>query len=236
MRIGSSLILKAGNVVQSYGWKLLRPFGSLNSIIKHLDEFQCDEIVILRYVRKLDTMDNFVNDLKKIAKIESSSPISLGGGIRNKKQIEMLNSLPIERIVFSSAFLSKDQDILQETILRFGRQALQGLLPIYTDQNAIYIYNLTTSKKITLNKFDFDFLEKYANEVIIYDMENEGKINHFNFDILNHIPIKRSKLIITGGIGPICIKKAGQLNLASVLVDNKILHNEYSIENLKRMI
>ena len=236
MRIGSSLILKSGNVVQSYGWELLRPFGSLNSIIKHLDEFQCDEIVILRYVREQEKMDQFVNDLKKISQIASSSPISLGGGIRNKNQIEMLHGLPIERIVFSSAFLSKDEDILQETILRFGRQALQGLLPIYADQDEIYIYHLATSQKIKLNDFNFDFLEKYANEVIIYDIKNEGQINNFNFDILNDIPIERSKLIITGGIGPMCIKKAVQLKLASVLVDNKILHNEYSIENLKRMI
>ena len=141
--------------------------------------------------------------------------------------------MPIERIVFSSAFLSHQDDILKETIAIFGRQAVLSLLPIYTEQNAKYIYNLATGKKVKLAEFDFKLIEKYANEVIIYDVVNEGRENSFNFDILKDVPIERSKIIITGGIGPICLKKANELNLASVLIDNKVLHSEYSIEHLR---
>ena len=79
------MILKDGQVVQSYGWTLTRPFGSLNNILKHLDEYQCDEIAILRYVREQEEMHDFISDIEQLKKISSASPISLGGGIRDKK-------------------------------------------------------------------------------------------------------------------------------------------------------
>ena len=188
MRIGSSLILKAGNVVQSYGWTLTRPFGSLNNIVKHLDDYQCDEIAILRYVREQEEMCRFISDIEQLKKIYSSSPISFGGGIRDKSQISMLLGLPVERIIYSSAFLSHQVDILKETIAIFGRQAVLGLLPIYTTENGKYICNLATGEKVKLGEFDFSIIDKYANEVIIYDIVNEGRENCFNFNILQEVP------------------------------------------------
>ena len=77
MRIGSSIILRCGKAVQSYNWKLLKPFGSLKSILKHLDDFQCDEIAILRYVREKHEMHDFIRDIEQLKNFSSSSPISL---------------------------------------------------------------------------------------------------------------------------------------------------------------
>ncbi|MDB4017207.1 HisA/HisF-related TIM barrel protein [Amylibacter sp.] len=234
MRVGASIIIKNGIAVQSYNWTLTRPFGSLSTIIKELDEYQCDEIAILRYVRAREPLIDLKTDLQNIGKIASSSPISLGGGIRELSHLNYLTNLPIERVIFSSIFLSQKVHIINELILNLGRQAIQCLLPVQIDNNSLYVLNLEKKTKIEISNIDFSFLEKYANELIIYDTNNDGRSNSFNFEILDKIRFPFKRLVLTGGIGLRCARKAKAMGIASILIENKVLHSEYSIENFKR--
>ena len=47
-RIGASVIIKDQRAVQSYRWNVLRPLGEIQTVFSFLDEYECDEIAIMR--------------------------------------------------------------------------------------------------------------------------------------------------------------------------------------------
>ena len=108
MRIGSSVLFFEGFCYQSYRWEKKRPLGDLQNVVNFLEMYQCDEISIIRPVRNNDTIDVFKKDLAIIQKLNCMTPISFGGGIKDISMVDSLLDLPIERLIFSSAFFSED--------------------------------------------------------------------------------------------------------------------------------
>jgi uncharacterized protein related to proFAR isomerase len=80
---------------------------------------------------------------------------------------------------------------------------------------------------------DFEFLERYANEVILFDTENEGTPNSFQKEILEEFQIGKEKIVISGGVGLETVKFAKEKSLASALIENRVLHKEFSIRSYK---
>jgi len=236
MRVGSTVLLHNQQCVQSYYWNVLRPLGGLQSVLDSLEEYQCDEVAIIRPVRNCDTLEQFEADIKELHGLKTMTPISFGGGIRTFKHLALLSGLPIERLVFSSSFLAKNKELLEQAKDLFGHQAIQCLLPVQEKQGKLEIYCSDTAKFITPEDVDFDFIDKYANEVILLDVMNEGKSNQFNFGLLELLSIDSNKLIVSGGIGRESMKAAGECGLASVLIDNKTLHKEYSVASYKHAV
>ena len=233
MRIGASIILLDGYCYQSYGWKLMRPLGKLQNIIDFLEAYQCDEIAIIRPIRETDTRESFQKDIDELIKVSCMTPLSFGGGLRGIEHLELLHNLPIERLIFSSSFIHKDIDLIKHATSLYGHQAIQCVLPFNCENGEIQIFSSELNKFIPFDTIDLDFIEKYANEIILLDTKNEGLSNKFDSDILNKIQINNKKLIISGGIGKDNVKFGKNNNIASVIIDNKVLHNEYSIKGYR---
>lgn len=236
MRVGSTVLLHNQQCVQSYQWTTLRPLGDLQGILDSLEEYQCDEVAIIRPVRACDTLAKFEEDIQVLHRLKTMTPISFGGGIRTVEHLALLNDLPVERLVFSSAFLSKDHELLETAKDLFGHQAIQCLLPIQNSEGSMQVYCSEKAMFIPLSDVDFDFIQAYANEVILLDVMHEGANNQFDFELLKHIPLSHRKLIVSGGVGFESVKSAHKQALASVLVDNKVLHKEYSITGYKHAV
>ena len=233
MRVGASIILINGLCYQSYNWNKMRPLGKLQNIIDSLEAYQCDEIAIIRPIRELDTIELLKEDIEVVKKINCMTPLCFGGGLRSVEHIKLLKNLPIERLIFSTAFIHKNIEMLEYARNLFGHQAIQCLLPLLIENNTIKVFVSEMNKYISISALDFEFINKYANEVILIDIQNEGMHNKFEESICEMIEIKNEKLILSGGIGMKNIKWAKQQDIASVLIDNKVLHNEYSIKDYK---
>lgn len=233
MRIGSTVLLFNQVCVQSYGWKDFRPLGSLQGVIDSLEEYQCDEVAVIRPVRLNDNLEQFRKDLLMLKSLKTMTPVSFGGGIRSVEHLKLLNDLPIERLIFSSAFLEKDTTLLTMARDLFGHQAIQCLLPIVSRSEGMCIFHSSKSRYVLVEELDFFYISSFANEIIIFDIENEGKKDSFNWTLMDSFPFTRDKLIISGGIGMRCTNQAYKNQIASVLVDNKVLHREYSISGFK---
>jgi len=236
MRIGSSIILLDGYCYQSYGWNTMRPLGKLQTVIDSLEEYQCDEIAVIRPVRDFDTIESFQKDISELMNINCMTPLSFGGGLRDIKQIDLLHDLPIERLIFSSAFIHKeDSEVIEYATHLYGHQAIQCLLPFSYIEGEVYIFSSKNNEFISLDSVDLNFIIKYANEIILLDTNNEGLHNEFVIDIIDKIKIDNNKILISGGIGKVSIKIAKNHDIASVLIDNKVLHNEFSIKGYKNV-
>lgn len=233
MRVGSVILIHNSMCIQSYNWSVFRSLGSLQSVIDSLEEYQCDEISIIRPVKKDDTTDSFIKDLKVIESIKCMTPISFGGGIRSLEHLSLLHDLPIERLIFSSAFIKKDAKLINEAKKIFGHQAIQCLLPLCIREEELFVYNSSVSEYVSFKNIDFDFIDLLANEIIIVDVEREGESDSFNWDLITKLPFSYEKIIVSGGVGARTIGDAYGFNIASVLIDNKVLHSEYSISGYK---
>ena len=236
MRVGSTVLLHNQNCIQSYNWDTFRPLGCLQGVIDSLEEYQCDEVAIIRPVRNQDTLAHFEADLRILKCLKTMTPISFGGGIRSVEHLKLLSDIPVERLVFSSAFLVKDHELLNRAKDLFGHQAIQCLLPVRINSEKYEVYYSEKEKFVPVNDIDFSFIKAFANEIILLDTTSEGKANKFNFNLLESLPIEASKLIISGGIGRESVKIANEYGIASVLIDNKVLHQEYSITSFKNAI
>lgn len=233
MRVGSTVLLHNQKCVQSYHWQTLRPLGELQSVLDSLEEYQCDEVAIIRPVRENDTFAQFEADVKALHNLRTMTPLSFGGGIRSVDHLALLSDLPVERLVFSSSFLLRDNKLLEKTKNLFGRQAIQCLLPMRQQEGELQVYLPNKARFVSKADINFDFIQEYANEVILLDLTNEGEVDLFSFDLLKQVPIDNHKLIISGGVGRESVKIAGEQKIASVLIDNKVLHKEYSIASYK---
>lgn len=234
MRIGSSVFLKNRNAVQSYDWGLYRSLGCLGRVFSALDEYECDEIALIRVVRDHDTFDDFLDDLKILKLSETATPLGFGGGIRSLRHVEALQSFPVERLIFSSVALSLDQKLLEKTAKLFGRQAIQVILPMCEREGQKLIFIPNENRFRNADSVDHYALEQLSNEIIIYDISNESKEDAFNFNLLDNFDFPVERLVISGGIGKNSVKKAAQIGVASCLIDNRTLHRECHVKELKK--
>lgn len=233
MRIGSTLLLNNQMCVQSYSWSHLRPLGSMQLIMDSLEEFECDEVAIIRPVRDQDSLDLFCKDLEVIRSLKTMTPISFGGGVRTLTHLELLKDLPIERLVFSSCFIKKNGSLIVQARNMFGPQAIQCLLPVKMLNEVIFVFDSSCADFVSLNSLDLKAIDSLANEVILYDVDNDGCRDKFDQSLLDGFPFAKNKLVITGGVGELTVDWARREGLASVLIDNKVLHQEYSIRGYK---
>ena len=233
MRIGATVLLIDGQCYQSYGWLKMRPLGCLEHVIEILEEYQCDEISIIRPVRYGDSLVSLAQDLAVLKNINTMTPLSFGGGLRSKESLQMLGDSPVERLVFSSAFLNKDATLIKHAVDLFGHQAIQCLLPCKMEDGRLMVYACDKGEFILSENVDFDFIDKWANEIIYHDVLNEGLNNAFDFTLLDNSIFHHSRIIISGGIGHANIKIANEKLCASVLIDNKVLHKECSIKGYR---
>ena len=142
--------------------------------------------------------------------------------------------MPMERVIFSSAGICNETNLLNEASQTWGKQAMQCLLPVRMTNDGFQVYISKENNFVDLDIINFEFIDEYFNEVIIYDTDADGSYDKFNYSILEKIPLNTQKIVITGGVGLKIIKMAKDLELASVLVDNCVLHVQDSIKKYKK--
>lgn len=236
MRIGASVLVKGNQAIQSYNWKYRRPLGNLQNVITFLDEYECDEISLVFPTRLVTDRSNFYKSLNLLKSLKSISPISLGGGIRSEIDFKKVQDLPIERYIFSSEFIKPTSKVIETAAEKSGKQSIQCMLPMAIFSNTAYVYHSAEADFIPLNGISCSRILDLSDEIIIYDLHNEGRSDSFDFTLLSELPFAHDRLVVSGGIGPKCIRRAKSLGLASVLLDNNTLYEENHIQEMKHAI
>ena len=225
MRVGTTLLFKDGYCYQSYGWNMLRPLGALQNALDHLDKYELDEICIIRPVRDNDKTYN--QDLRCLKEAKSSTPLSFGGGIRNLNDIELLEGMPVERFVISSALFYENTALIERLHAKYGEQSIVGFIP-FSRMKQLRVFNSQENSfqsPQTLNNSSL----RLCDEVVLHDCDAEGEYIGFEFGIVSALGIDKNKLIFSGGVSGI-VKNEEPIPFKpkSILIDNKILHRENS--------
>lgn len=225
MRVGTTLLFKDGYCYQSYGWNMLRPLGALQNALDHLDIYELDEICILRPVR--DNDQTYHQDAKCLRDAKSSTPLAFGGGIRNLDDIELLEGMPVERFVISSALFNKNTALIERLHAKYGEQSIVGFVP-FSLVEQLRVFNTLENCFQSPESLNESAL-RLCDEVVLHDCDAEGEYSGFNTKVVSKLGINENKLIFSGGVSEIARK--GDSNVfepKSILIDNKILHRENS--------
>jgi imidazole glycerol phosphate synthase subunit HisF len=225
MRVGTTLLYQDGYCYQSYGWNMLRPLGALQNALDHLDTYELDEICIIRPVR--DNDQAYHQDFKRLREAKSSTPLAFGGGIRNLNDIELLEGMPVERFVVSSALFDKNTALIERLNAKYGEQSIVGFIPFSLSEQ-LRVFNSRMDcfqNPHSLNKSAL----RLCDEVVLHDCNAEGEYTGFDIEVVNNIEIDKNKLIFSGGVSEIVRNDESILfKPKSILIENKILHRENS--------
>lgn len=225
MRLGTTLLFKDGYCYQSYGWKVLRPLGTLQNALDHLDSYELDEICILRPVRTID--QSYRQDVERLRNAKSSTPLAFGGGIRNLDDIALLEGMPVERFVVSSALFNPDARLIERLHSKYGEQSIVGFVPFsLTDQ--LHVFNPLKNGFYPPQSLNAIAVE-LCDEVVLHDCDAEGKAKGFSEEAVKLLAINQNKLIYSGGVSDLAKNpRLSEFMPKSILVENKVLHRENS--------
>jgi len=224
--------------VQSIRYEKYLPLGRPKYLVENLDRWQADEI-FLNYmdISKKNKRPNF-KILQELTNLKISTPLIYSGGISTAEDAYLVIKYGADRICINNS-LKLGKEFIKNIIENVGIQALIISCPvIYRDRN-IYHFDYA-SKKMT--KFT-DWMKKYNYEnmfaeILITDVENEGKKNSFNYSIINIVKNYFDRIILFGGISEPkqIIKLFGENNVSAIAIGNYLSYKEHTIFNIKKEI
>ena len=134
---------------------------------------------------------------------ECRMPFTYGGGIKNLDQVENLFSLGVEKICLNTSILH-DYEIIKKLSKVYGSQSIIISIDIYTNSSGEKkLYNWSENKVLDKNINDhiLKSIESGAGEILINDVDKEGTLEGFDFDILKFINKNMNvPIIVNGGV------------------------------------
>tara|TARA_B110001454_G_C12676211_1_gene415972 strand:+ start:634 stop:1389 length:756 start_codon:yes stop_codon:yes gene_type:complete len=234
-RLIGVVTIKDDLAVQSFGYKNYLPLGKPEIIVKNLDIWGADEILVNVIDRSNRLMGPNYKILKKISSMKISTPLIYGGGIQKLEQAIKVISYGADRILLDSLIKFNFNEI-KKISNNLGSQALILSMPSIYKEKKLYRYDYIDKKNLIFNNKIIKLISKnFISELLITDVENEGTLNKFNFNILDQIKIKNANLILFGGLCDVnkILKVLKKRNINAVCIGNGLNYKENNINFFK---
>jgi len=198
-RIIAAVIVKENIVVQSISFQKFFPIGNLGPIIKNLNRWQADEILILSIDRSKNNLGPNIELLDNLKKFGINTPIIYGGGIKSLNDAKEVIKKGADRIVLETV-VQKDFENLKKISEGIGAQSIILSMPLSINKDKVLFYDYKYNK---LDKISYNFYKaidhKLFSELLIIDYKNQGSMQGFNEELLKKFT-KKIPLILYGGI------------------------------------
>ncbi len=238
-RLIGVVTVKDGMAVQSFGYKKYLPLGNPKILIKNLNRWGADEILINVIDRSLKNLGPDFDLIEKINSMQLETPIIYSGGISNLNNALEVIKKGADRIVVESIIQDKFLELKKISSI-IGAQSLILSMPlIINDDNNIFFYNYRKKKSEKIsNDFSITIKQCLVSEILFIDCKNEGFYDKFNLKLLKNFPFKSIPSICFGGISS--NKKIDEVLknsfVSAVGVGNSLNYREHSIQKLKRQL
>ncbi|MCW5197610.1 1-(5-phosphoribosyl)-5-[(5-phosphoribosylamino)methylideneamino]imidazole-4-carboxamide isomerase [Buchnera aphidicola] len=188
------------------------------------------------HIVDLDGAKNFHNKqsflLKEILQIKNIN-FQVGGGIRNKQDIEKLFSLGAKKVVIGSAIFEKKNEVKQ-WIQEYGKNSIVLALDVIVQNNFTEViisgWKKNTGKDI--NDILSDFYFTGVKNILCTDITQDGTLNGPNISLYESLVKKypRMNFQSSGGIGRlkdiINLKKIG---IKDIIIGKAFLENKFTM-------
>ncbi len=212
IRVIPTILYKNGQIVQSRDFKRHQIVGSPQIIVNRLSSWNADEIIYLDISReknysvrtdtKFSKSTDFVSIIEEIAKY-AFMPLTVGGGIRSMNDVEKYLENGADKISINQ--LAIDQtDIISSISKSFGSQfCVVSVDARFMDGDYFVFKNYgKLNTNIKVKDHVKKICDKGAGEILINSIDNDGKGDGYDIDLINEVcEASTIPVIALGGVG-----------------------------------
>ena len=204
IRIIPKLDIKNGTLIKGIGLEGLRVLGDPYDFAKKYYEDGADEILYMDNVATLYGTNNLTKFVKKTAK-DIFIPLTVGGGIKNLKNIEKLLINGADKVSINSEFVV-NKKFIKEAIKNFGSSTIVATIELNKIKNKYFITTSNGRDLYEKNPVQWakELEDTGVGEIILTSVNNEGLRSGFDIPITKKISeIVKVPVIAHGGCGNI---------------------------------
>ena len=205
-RIIPSLLIYKNGLIKTENFKIKdsKYIGDPLNAVRIFNEKNADEIIISDLTPSVDKTEPNYDLISKIAE-ECRMPLCYSGGIKKLEQIEKIISLGVEKVGLCSICIN-DPELISKAAKRVGSQSIAAIMDVKKNpllsNYKVFINNGKKSTNYTPLEFLKRFQDLGAGEIIINNINNDGKMNGYDFNLLDSIyKFSRIPLTTLGGAG-----------------------------------
>ena len=238
MRVISRIDIKNNHVIKGINLEGLRKIGEPLEIATKYYTYGVDEIILIDAVASLYKRNNLFDVVKEATK-NIFVPLTLGGGLRNLKDIENALKSGADKVALNS-YVTENPNFIKEAVKNFG----SSTITIYIEAKKIDNKKWEIYKHYGRERTNIDLLywiekiqEFECGEILLTSIDYEGLMTGLDFDLINHVYNKiRVPFIYSGGVGNknhlINLKK--QYRNFSIALASALHYGKINLKNLDR--
>ena len=242
LRIIARLDIKSEKVVKGINLEGIRKIGDPKDLaLKYYTE-GIDEIIYMDVVASLYERNTITKFIKEAAS-QIFVPLTVGGGIRNLKDIRMVLNNGADKVAINTAAI-KNPSFIKEAAKAIGSQSIIISIEAKRQKGYWEAYYDNGREKSGLDVISWAIkAQEYgAGELLITAVDKEGLENGMDIELLKMLRKEiRIPIIFSGGVGSandvaMVAQEADAVAIASIFHYNKISINELKQELNKKNI
>ena len=238
MRVISRIDIKNNYVIKGINLEGLRKIGEPLEIATKYYTYGVDEIILIDAVASLYKRNNLFKVVKEATK-NIFVPLTLGGGLRNLKDIENALKSGADKVALNS-HVTENPNFIKEAVKNFG----SSTITIYIEAKKIDNKKWEIYKNYGRERTNIDLIywiekiqEFECGEILLTSIDYEGLMAGLDFDLINHVYNKiRVPFIYSGGVGNknhlINLKK--KYNNFSIAISSALHYKKIDLKDLGR--
>lgn len=184
-RIIPSLLIHAGGLVKTIGFKSPTYVGDPLNAVRIFNEKRADELAVF----DIDaTVRGVEPDYKLIAELASECrmPLCYGGGVSKVSEAKRIVSLGVEKVALSAAALALPE-LVADIATELGRQSVVVVLDVKKNMLSrnydVYTHNGTRKANRTLQDAIQLMQAAGAGEIVVNSIDRDGQMKGYDLDL-----------------------------------------------------
>jgi imidazole glycerol-phosphate synthase subunit HisF len=238
-RIIPCLDVKDGRVVKGVNFVDLVDKGDPAEHARRYDEEGADEITLLDITATHEGRKAMLDVVRRTADV-TFTPLTVGGGISEEKDVEALLDAGADKISLNSAAV-KDPSLVERCAKRWGSQAIVVAIDVKKADGdwAVFTHGGRSRTGLSALSWAKQVRDLGAGEILLTSMDRDGTQSGYDVELLEKVSdAVRLPLIASGGAGTLDhLRDAISLGGASAVLAASIFHDgTYSIGDAKRFL
>jgi imidazole glycerol-phosphate synthase subunit HisF len=202
-RVIPVLLLKNLGLVKSVKFSDFRYIGDPINAVKLFNDLGADELVFLDILANNQKRSISLDFVKSVGD-EANMPFSVGGGIRNIKEIQQILRAGAEKVILNTV-AAENPEFIREASNEFGSSTIVVSIDVKKTlfgKELTYIYSGRKATKYDPVSFAKIVEDKGAGEIIINSIEHDGMMQGYEISLIKRVSeAVRIPIVAVGGAG-----------------------------------
>jgi cyclase len=201
-RVIPCLDVDNGRVVKGIKFKEIKDAGDPVLIAKAYEEQGADELVFLDITASSDNRNTMIDVVEKTADT-CFMPLTVGGGIRNVKNIRDMLLAGADKVSLNTAAILKPE-IIDKASNKFGNQCIVVAIDAKKKDDGWAVYTHGGRKVTQLDAIEWakEVVSRGAGEILLTSMDRDGTKEGYDIELTKAVSDAVSvPVIASGGVG-----------------------------------